>query len=223
MSTWSRVGSTDPQAVAGLPDWLIVVASAAGDLTADELTRFVPPDGEGRHSAVLILFSDERDVLLIQRASTMRKHAGQPAFPGGAVDDIDEHAPAAALREAEEETGLDPSGVTVFGSLPDLWVPITNYVVTPVLAYWHRPTPVHAQDPAEVASVHRVSIAELVDPANRCRVLHPSGFVGPGFEVQGMLVWGFTGGLLSTLLERCGWALPWDQDRVVPLPEVDST
>ena len=219
MSTWSRTGTADPDAVAQLPDWLGIVARMAPEVTAEELTRFVPPDGEGRHSAVLILFSDDRDVLLIQRASTMRKHAGQPAFPGGAVDDTDADAAAAAVREAEEETGLDPSGVLVFGSLPDLWVPVTNYVVTPVLAYWKQPSPVWAQDPAEVASVHRVPIDDLIDPANRCRVLHPSGFVGPGFDVHGLLVWGFTGGLLSTLLDRCRWAVPWDEGRVVPLPD----
>lgn len=216
---WQRLGSVDPQAVALVPHWLRPVAEAAVTMTAEEVTRFVPPHGEGRHSAVLILFSDERDLLLIQRASTMRSHAGQPAFPGGAVDDDDSDAVGAALREAQEETGLDPDGVVVFGSLPDLWVPVTNFVVTPVLGWWREPSPVHAQDPAEVSSVHRVPIADLVEPANRCRVFHPSGYIGPGFEVQGMLVWGFTAGILSVLLDRLGWALPWDEDRVVPLPD----
>ena len=192
-------------------------------MTAEELTRFVPPHGEGRHSAVLILFGEDRDLLLIQRASTMRSHAGQPAFPGGAVDEDDDDAAGAALREAQEETGLDPSGVLVFGALPDLWVPVTNYVVTPVLGWWHTVSPVWAMDPAEVESVHRVPIADLVDPANRCRVLHPSGFVGPAFEVQGLLVWGFTAGLISGLLDRLGWAVPWDESRVVPLAEEPET
>jgi 8-oxo-dGTP pyrophosphatase MutT (NUDIX family) len=219
MSTWSRVGIADPAAVALLPDWLRDVATEVESLTADDVTRFVPPDGEGRHSAVLILFSDDRDVLLIQRASTMRSHAGQPAFPGGAVDGGDDDAAGAALREAEEETGLDPAGVVVFGALPDLWVHVTNYVVTPILGWWRQPSAVSAMDPAEVESVHRVPIADLANPANRCRVLHPSGFVGPGFQVEGMLVWGFTGGILSVLLDRCGWAVPWDENRIVPLPD----
>ncbi len=153
----------------------------------------------------------------------MRSHAGQPAFPGGAVDDDDEDAAAAALREAQEETGIDPSGVLVFGALPDLWVPVTNYVVTPVLGWWHTMSPVWALDAAEVESVHRVPISDLVDPANRCRVLHPSGFVGPAFEVDGLLVWGFTAGLISGLLDRLGWAEPWDESRVVPLAEDPET
>jgi 8-oxo-dGTP pyrophosphatase MutT (NUDIX family) len=214
---WSRTGWADPAAVAELPAWLRPVADLAASVRAEDLTRFVPPHGEGRHSAVLVLFSDDRDLLLIQRASTMRAHAGQPALPGGAVDPGDADAAAAALREAKEETGLDPDGVRVFGALPDLWVPVTNFVVTPVLGHWQRPVPVFAMDPAEVSSVHRVPIADLVAPANRCQVRHPSGFVGPAFAVQGLLVWGFTAGLVSGLLDRLGWALPWDQTRVIPL------
>jgi hypothetical protein len=62
-------------------------------------------------------------------------------------------------------------------------------------------------------------VAELVDPANRVRVRHPSGYVGPAFEVRGMLVWGFTGGLLDRILSFAGFAVPWDTDRVVPLPD----
>lgn len=219
MAEWARMGSADPVAVAQLPPWLQEVAAVVVNLRAEDLTRFVPPHDEGRHSAVLVLFSDDRDLLLIQRASTMRSHAGQPAFPGGAVDDDDDDAAGAALREAQEETGLDPAGVVVFGALPDLWVPVTDYVVTPVLGWWRTPSPVRAQDPAEVASVHRVPLADLADPAHRCRVLHPSGYIGNGFEVEGMIVWGFTGGIISGLLDRLGWSQPWDETRLVPLPE----
>jgi 8-oxo-dGTP pyrophosphatase MutT (NUDIX family) len=220
---WSREGRVDEHAVSGIPAWLHPVADVARTVTAEQLTRFVPPHGEGRHSAVLILFGDDRDLLLIQRASTMRSHAGQPAFPGGAVDEGDVDAVGAALREAREETGLDPANVLVFGSLPDLWVPVTNFVVSPVLGYWHTQGSVSAMDPAEVSSVHRVPIDELVDPANRCRVLHPSGFVGPGFTVQGLLVWGFTAGLISGLLDRAGWSVPWDESRMLPLDDPPET
>jgi 8-oxo-dGTP pyrophosphatase MutT (NUDIX family) len=213
---WSRQGQAFDGAV--VPDWLTPVAEVAAGLQAEDLTRFVPPHGEGRHSAVLMLFGPERDLLIIQRASTMRAHAGQPALPGGAVDG-DETAVHAALREANEETGLDPSGVEVFARLPDLWVPVTGFVVTPVLGWWREPSPVWARDAAEVSSVHRIPIEEFVDPAHRCRVAHPSGYIGPGFEVRGLLVWGFTAGLIAGLLDRVGWARPWDDSRIVPIDE----
>ena len=140
-----------------------------------------------------------------------------PAFPGGASDPDDVDAIATALREAEEETGLDVSGVEIVGLLPDLWVPVSNFVVTPVLAWWREPSPVRAVDVAEVASVHRIAIADLVDPANRARVRHPSGYVGNGFAVHDLLIWGFTAGLLSGLLDLAGWSQPWDQERLLDL------
>ena len=93
---------------------------------------------------MLILFGEsdgQPDVLLIERAHDMRSHAGQPAFPGGGVDDTDDGPIGAALREASEETGLDPDGVEVAGPvLPDLWVPPSGFVVTPVLAWWRQPS-----------------------------------------------------------------------------------
>jgi 8-oxo-dGTP pyrophosphatase MutT (NUDIX family) len=201
----------------GLPGWLQQLADVAPGVTGDQLSRFQPPDEGGRESAVLVLFGEGPygpDVLLIERAATMRSHAGQPAFPGGALDPGDGSPTAAALREAVEETGLDPAGVDVIGELPELWLPPSGFVVVPVLAWWRQPSAVFAVDPAECAAVARVPVAELIDPANRLRVRHPSGYVGPAFEVGGMLVWGFTAGLLDRLLELAGWALPWDPRRV---------
>ncbi len=203
------------------PSWLEPLILASEKLDADELSRFAPPENGGRRSAVLILFGEHPDhgpdVLLIQRAPDMRSHAGQPAFPGGAEDEDDGGPVAAALREAQEETGLDPDGVEVIHPLPEVWLPPSGFVVTPVLAWWQRPTPVSAMDPAEVAAVHRVAIADLVDPANRVSVRHPSGYVGMGFEVAGMLVWGFTALLLDRILTLGGWEQPWDDGRIVEI------
>ena len=64
----------------------------------------------------------------------------------------------------------------------------------------------------------RLPIADLADPARRLRVRHPSGYVGPAFRARGMLVWGFTAGILSALLDMGGWARPWSRDRVEDLP-----
>jgi 8-oxo-dGTP pyrophosphatase MutT (NUDIX family) len=204
------------------PPWLTPLVDQVQRLTPQDVSRVGPPATGGRPGAVLMLFGEtggEPDVLIIERAHDMRSHAGQPAFPGGAVDPTDEGPVAAALREAHEETGLDPAGVDVLATLPPLWLPPSGFVVTPVLSWWRAPSPVGVRDPREVASVHRVPLAELLDPANRLSVRHPSGYVGPAFTVRGLLVWGFTGGLLARLFVVAGWERPWDESRVEPLPE----
>jgi 8-oxo-dGTP pyrophosphatase MutT (NUDIX family) len=201
------------------PEWLRKFVAAAPALTPPERMR--PPADGARPAAVLILFGEGPegpDVLLLQRADTLRKHAGQPAFPGGGIDPGDGGPVGAALREAAEETGLDPDGVTVLVTMPELYIPHSRFRVTPVAAWWHRPSAVAAGDPGEVASVARVPIAELADPANRLRVRGPSGHVGPAFRVRGMFVWGFTAGVLQGVLQAGGWERPWDEDRVEELP-----
>lgn len=206
------------------PGWLADLTRMPAQTSADQLSRFTPPENHQRRSAVLILFSgadDGRgpgDVLLTERAATLRSHAGQVSFPGGRLDPGDRGPEDAALREAVEETGLDATGVEVVGTLPPLFLPVSDYAVTPVLAWWCRPSPVRVVDPGEVARVVRVPVAELVDPANRCMVRHPSGYVGPGFEVAGLLVWGFTAGLLDRVLHLAGWDRDWDRDRMRDLP-----
>lgn len=211
---------------AGLPAWLTPVADAARTLTGDQLSRFLPPeDGGGRQSAVLILFGEgERgpELLLMERAGSLRSHAGQPSFPGGALDPEDgdprsEGPLRAALREAWEETGLDPRGVQLFGVLPPLYIPVSRFVVTPVLGWWRVPTPVAAVDPAETARVFTVPVADLTDPANRATTVHPSGHRGPAFLVESALVWGFTAGVIDRILHHAGWERPWDRAKTVPL------
>jgi 8-oxo-dGTP pyrophosphatase MutT (NUDIX family) len=210
--------------------WPVPWRHAAGTLDA----------GRARPAAVLVLFgvldrlrashdapavARDLDVLLLARATTLGDHPGQVSFPGGRVDPGDDGPVAAALREAVEETGLDASGVDVLGTYDPLPLPVSNHLVTPVLAWWARPTPVRVVDAAESAHVFRAPVADLVDPANRRTVVVRRGartFRSPGFLVAAggreHLVWGFTGGILDALLDALGWAEAWDSSRTVDAP-----
>ncbi|MBL1107017.1 CoA pyrophosphatase [Streptomyces sp. 5-8] len=210
----------------GLPDWLDPVVRAAETVQPLQLSRFLPPEnGSGRQSAVLILFGEGRhgpELLLMERAGSLRSHPGQPSFPGGALDPEDgdpqgEGPLRAALREAEEETGLDPAGVQLFGVLPRLYIPVSGFVVTSVLGWWREPSPVGVVDPKETARVFTVPVSDLTDPANRATAVHPRGHSGPAFLVESALVWGFTAGVIDRLLHYAGWERPWDRGKQVPL------
>jgi len=166
----------------------------------------------------------ELDVLLTRRADTMRHHPGQIAFPGGGFEDGDADLAETALREAAEETGLDPSGVEVLGSLSALHVPVSNNLVTPVIGWWRLPSEV-AADRRESVEVMRVPVGELLDPAARGTSLLRRGatsFRGAAFELGpqfgGHIVWGFTGMVLSSLFDGIGWELPWDRERIFEIP-----
>jgi len=200
------------------------------------------PDGvEPRPAAVLMLFgvldqvpsdraaaaravSADLDVLLLARAATLRAHAGEVAFPGGRVDPGDRGAVDAALRETREETGLDPDGVDVLGTLRQIPLPFSGHVVTPVLGWWTRPSPVRVVDVAESAVVFRTPVADLIDPGNRyTSVVRRDGaeWRGPAFVVDAdggrQLIWGFTGLLLDRVFDRLGWSEPWDPGREIEL------
>ena len=200
---------------ASVPGWLApLVRRSAGLTTADLGWIPAPAPGTGRPAAVLVLFGQDGgtgdpDVLLQLRADTLPSHPGQVCFPGGAVEDTDEGPVATALREATEEVGVQAGDVRPVAVMPALYLPPSDFVVTPVLAHWERPGPVSPVDPAETAAVARVPVPALADPANRVIVRGPSGYATPGFVAPGMLVWGFTGGLLDALLAMGGWERTW--------------
>src|SRR5690606_1779240 len=96
------------------------------------------------------------DVLLQRRAATLSSHPGQVSFPGGGRETADADAVATALREAQEETGLEPDGVEVLAALPEIPLAVSNFLVTPVLGWWRKPSRVAAVDHAETVEVFRV-------------------------------------------------------------------
>jgi 8-oxo-dGTP pyrophosphatase MutT (NUDIX family) len=194
--------------------------------------RVLRNDAPVRDAAVLVLFgvldsipagasnavARDLDVLLQRRAATLSSHAGQIAFPGGRLEPTDSDAAAAAVREAVEETGLDPTGVDVLGTLTPFPVPVSNHLVTPVPAWWSRPSEVAAVDHAETVETFRVPVADLVDPANRAMTEHRfegDVYRSPAFAVDGRVVWGFTAIVLSRMFEDLGWAVAWDDRRIV--------
>lgn len=202
-----------------VPVWLSDLAAVAERMPVPADLR--PPPGGGRHSAILILFgADDHgpDVLLVQRSNALRRHAGQPAFPGGVIDAGDDGPAGAALREAAEEAMVDPAGVDVVTVLPDLYISRTGFRVSPVLAWWRRPGPVAPGDPAEVAGVARVAVADLARPDRRLMIRYPSGSAGPAFRAGPMLVWGFTAFVLDRLLAMGGWERPWNSAVIADLP-----
>lgn len=238
-STTPPTGATRRRAVLGARAQLAALAEASATGTGPLLD--LPSPADPRPAAVLMLFgvldslpsdhdaqahavSRDLDVLLLSRATTLRAHPGQVAFPGGRLDPGDDGPVGAALREAQEETGLDPAGVEVLGELARIPLAFSQHVVTPVLAWWRHPSPVRVVDEAESADVFRAPVADLLNPANRgVTVIRRGGqeWRGPGFLVPHAsgehLVWGFTGMVLDALFDRLGWTEPWDGERELPL------
>lgn len=227
------------------PPWLAPLVDNVGRVP-DAYRRRVPPElltalsqaGDSvaarRDAAVLVLFSgphaehppgrvpDDADLLLTVRAGTLRHHAGQAAFPGGAADPGDAGPVHTALREAREETGLDPDRLHPLATLDRMFIPPSGFHVVPVLAYSADPGPVAVVDPSETAVVARVPLRAFINPDNRLMVHRTGGdvrYAGPAFLLNEMLVWGFTGHVISAMLDVAGWAQPWDTEKVRELDE----
>lgn len=204
------------------PEWLRPLIERSADLERRHFGWRAHPPETARPAAVLILFGEDvngPEVLLLRRADGLNSHPGQVAFPGGSLDENDSGPVSAALREAVEEVGVLPGGIRPVATLPELHVPNSGFRVTPVVAHWREPSPVAPVDAGETAAVARVPISWLTEPENRIRVDVPGRHATPAFLVPGMLVWGFTAGLLSGLLDLAGWSRGWDREDVRGLDE----
>jgi 8-oxo-dGTP pyrophosphatase MutT (NUDIX family) len=209
------------------PEWFDEIVDAAERIQGEDISQFLPPaDGSARESAVLMLFGEGPegpDLLLTERSHTMRSHPGQVSFPGGRLDP-GETAEEAALREAWEETGLDPTGVDVVGRLPALWIPFSNHAVVPIIAWWREPSPVTTHSVEEVHAVYRVPLSDLMDPAHRIQVGSPGrgGWLMPAFLIgpeKDVILWGFTGGIINRFFTYLGWISEIPDAPIKELPE----
>ena len=201
------------------------------------LTDLVDP----REASVLLLFGSmddrpasfqrtivpkELDILLTQRSMALRNHPGQVSFPGGGREPADDDSVACAIRETQEETGVDPAGIIPLGSLPELPLPVSNFRVTPVLGWWQYPNEMITTE--EATRVFRVPVGDLVDPKLRVTAIATDRsakqrFGTPAFTVGGTLVWGFTAMILDRVLELLGWAEPWDPRYTLDITGWDAT
>jgi 8-oxo-dGTP pyrophosphatase MutT (NUDIX family) len=180
-------------------DWRVLGADAE---LSRKLQRHVPPNPVA--AAVLVPLVDRPEgltVLLTERASQLANHAAQISFPGGRLEETDPDVASAALREAQEEIGLDPAHVRVFGYLPDHLV-ISGFRVTPVLSLV-SPLLSLELNPAEVAAVFEVPVSHIFDARNRKARLHRVGdedMLLYDIPWQGQNIWGATAGMLLTLV-----------------------
>jgi len=197
----ARLAGTEPQHA--IEAWRVPGLSADASRT---YRGYFPPQAIPAAVLVPLIERPVLSVLLTQRATDLRNHAGQISFPGGRIERIDAGPKEAALREAREEVGLDERFVSVAGYLPD-HVVMTGFRVTPVVAFV-RPGFELLLDLKEVADTFEVPLAHVFDPANHQLRMRRSGFTGEEVEFCDIpygerIIWGATAGMLLTLYRLC--------------------
>ena len=159
-----------------------------------------------RKSAVLLaLFEEDGELYLafIRRASTLRSHSGEIAFPGGGVERGDASLAVTAMREAQEEIGLDPERVEMLGVLPPVFTVVSNYLIVPVVAYLPRGLGLLTLEPSEVTELILAPLRKLADPA----IAHTEEWTRGGrtrtmyfYDYGSYHIWGATGRILHAFL-----------------------
>jgi 8-oxo-dGTP pyrophosphatase MutT (NUDIX family) len=149
---------------------------------------------------------EEPGLIFTERRADLRRHAGEISFPGGRRDDSDADLAATALREAQEEIGLDPSLVEIGEALPATRTFATGYLVHPIVGRIPDPGELDLRpNPAEVETVLTFSLDVLRESYEIRRLVRRGVAIHtPTYEVEGHLIWGATARILSDLLERLG-------------------
>lgn len=205
------------RAVAGpLDGWREVYESFTPlDLTTGERRPRIPETVEGyRQAAVLmpVLSADGgARIVYTLRTDDLQDHAGQISFPGGSVEPGDESPLATALREAEEEIDLSPDLVEVVGGLEELYIPPSNFMVSPFVGLLSEGADL-VLAPEEVEAIFSVSVEELMSPDSLRKVVwerEGRPHKVPVFAVAGHEIWGATAAMTAALLARLGWKLEY--------------
>jgi 8-oxo-dGTP pyrophosphatase MutT (NUDIX family) len=164
------------------------------------------PYPDARRAAVLLpVFESYGETYLafIRRASTLRAHSGEIAFPGGKVEYGESFPVMTALRETQEEIGLDPASIEVLGLLPPVFTVVSNYLITPVVAFLPSGLGTLTLQPSEVTEVIRAPLRRLSDPA----IAHTEQWSRSGrvrtvyfYTFDTYQIWGATGRMLAAFL-----------------------
>ena len=181
--------------------------------TGERRPRIPPPGAESRRAAVLVPVLLEREgarLVFTVRRDHLPDHAGQISFPGGSMDPVDGSLRETALREAEEEIDLSPSLVEVVGELEEMYIPPSDFRVSPFVGLL-SPEAEMVLAPDEVEAIFTVSLDELMHPETFRRVLwrrDGRDYEVPAFSVPGpprREIWGATAAITASLLVRLGW------------------
>jgi 8-oxo-dGTP pyrophosphatase MutT (NUDIX family) len=167
-------------------------------LTADYTPN---PHGAKRSSVIILLLpgNNDFDVAFIRRIRNGSVHGGQLAFPGGKEETYDKSPTETALRECNEEIGVLPNDIRVLGHLTNLYIPVSNFSVHPVVGYLHY-KPKYIPNPDEVEEIHEIGLSHICDPKNRLLKtvnVRGEGMEVPVFQIGQLDIWGATAMILS--------------------------
>jgi 8-oxo-dGTP pyrophosphatase MutT (NUDIX family) len=171
-----------------------------------ELMKLSPP-WDAKQSSVLILFypmAGSIGMVLMLRPEYPGIHSGQISLPGGRYEETDESLIYTALREANEEIGIDPGQVQIIGQLTEMYIPPSNFMVTPIVGY-QATIPHFTADPKEVAKIIEIGVDDLLDERNKqmkkMKLSLGISIKVPSFCINDHIIWGATAMILNELKE----------------------